>query len=199
VVELVPDFSGNNETPAFLALRRAGVRVVGLKATEGLTWVDKTYAARRRRALLAGLRPLPYHFARPDLHPRQAQGEAEHFVGVVGRRRIRRFGLALDFETLCHDCGAAAMQAWARAFSQRVHQLTGEWPGFYANPSMIEWLRPGKPIGGWLWLADYGRNDGHQHGTVAPAPWRRVRLHQYTSRGRVPGARGDTDLSARFY
>jgi lysozyme len=198
-MRVAPDFYGGNPEPGFLTLRRHGVREVFLKATEGLTWTDSSFVRRRRRAIAAGLRPIPYHFARPDLHPHGARDEARHFVAVVGARKIRRLGLVLDFERECHNCGPMANQAWARAFSQTVHQLTGEWVGFYSNPDIISRLRLATPIGGWLWLAAYGPNDGHHHVVSPPAPWHRIRFHQYTSRGRIAGAVGDVDLSTRYY
>jgi lysozyme len=196
----VPDFSSNNRPePSFLRLRRAGVRVVGLKATEGLTWTDPTFRARRRRAVALGLRPLPYHFARPDLHPQGARDEARHFVSVAGKRAVRRFALALDFEKPNPHLSRASMVAWARAFSQETHRLTGSFPGFYSYTSFVHDLAPSTPIGAFLWLADYGPNDGTRHPVTAPHPWKRIRLHQYTSRGLVDGAHGGIDLSAILY
>ncbi len=96
---IVPDFYEGNAEPSFVRLRLGGVRLVGLKASEGITFVDSTVGARAKRARLAGIRRLFYHFARPDLHPNGAISEADHFVSVVAPMLRANDYVALDFET----------------------------------------------------------------------------------------------------
>jgi len=177
-------------------LRLGGVRLVGLKASEGITFKDRTVDSRAIRARSVGLRRLFYHFARPDLHPNGAITEADHFVGVVHKHLGAKDWLALDFEVRNGKLGGKAHTDWCRAFNHRVQIRTGKWPLFYANPDMIGFLNPFLPIGGGLWLAAYGPNDGRQHPVSAPHPWKHVKLHQYTSQGRIAGATHPTDLSS---
>jgi lysozyme len=192
---LVPDFYEGNAEPSFTRLRLGGVRLVGLKATEGYTFVDATVRARAKRARLAGIRRLFYHFARPDLHPNGAITEADHFLGVVAAMVRKGDYLALDFETRNGKLAGKAHADWARAFNHRVQRRLGKWPLFYANPDMIGFLDQSLPIGGGLWLAAYGPNDGHQHPVRPPHPWQKIKLHQFTSEGTIPGATHPTDLS----
>jgi GH25 family lysozyme M1 (1,4-beta-N-acetylmuramidase) len=193
---IVPDFYEGNAEPSFVRLRFNGVRLVGLKASEGYTFVDSTVKARAKRARNAGLRRLFYHFARPDLHPSGAISEADHFVSVVAPMLRSSDYLALDFETRNGKLAGKAHTDWARAFNHRVQRRTGKWPLFYANPDMIGFLNPAIPIGGGLWLAAYGPNDGKQHAVSAPHPWKHIKLHQFTSQGRITGATHPTDLSS---
>src|SRR5256714_3531030 len=64
----------------------SGERFAIMKATEGVSYVDPTYAHNRQAALAAGMVVAAYHFARPDLHPSEAGGAAEGrpLVGTRG-------------------------------------------------------------------------------------------------------------------
>ncbi len=193
---IVPDFYEGNAEPSFVRLRLGGVRLVGLKASEGMTFVDSTVRARAKRARLAGIRRLFYHFARPDLHPNGAISEADHFVSVVAPMLRANDYVALDFETRNGKLAGKTHTDWARAFNHRVQRRVGKWPLFYSYPDLIGFLNPAIPIGGGLWLAAYGPNDGNQHPVSPPHPWQRIKLHQYTSEGRIAGATHPTDLSS---
>jgi peptidoglycan hydrolase-like protein with peptidoglycan-binding domain len=46
-----------------------------------------------------------------------------------------------------------------------------------------------------LWVAEYGSNNGYDHGVSTTGPWGSWRLHQYTSNGTLPGYAGRLDLS----
>jgi GH25 family lysozyme M1 (1,4-beta-N-acetylmuramidase) len=189
---VVPDFYEGNLEPSFVRLRLAGVRVVGLKASEGYTYVDHRVAGRAARARRLRIRRIFYHFARPDLHPEGAHAEADHFLAVAAPLLRKGDYLALDLE---RGDPSPALIAWCRSFNHRVHDRIGRWPLFYANRDYCNRLRAQSPIGGGLWLADYGPNDGRRHPGPPPAPWKHVKLHQYTSRGSVRGATPPTDLS----
>jgi lysozyme len=189
---ITPDFYEGNGEPSFLRLRLQGVRVVGLKASEGLHFVDTTLAARAKRARRVRLRRIFYHFARPDLHPRTPSDEADHFIAVVHPFLRADDYLALDVEVGEPNKG---LESWCRAFNHRVKMRVDRWPLFYANRDYCERLSLVLPIGGGLWLAEYGPNDGQPHPVTPPHPWTHIKLHQYTSVGRLRGATPPTDLS----
>lgn len=189
---ITPDFYEGNAEPSFLRLRLKGVRIVGLKASEGLHFVDSTVAARAARARRAGLRRIFYHFARADLHPRSPGEEADHFLSVVHPLLRDSDYLALDVEVGEPN---KALESWCRAFNHRVKSRAGRWPLFYANRDYCKRLALTLPIGGGLWLAEYGPNDGQPHPVTPPHPWQNIKLHQYTSVGRISGATPPTDLS----
>lgn len=191
---IVADLSNNNHEPNWARLKRSGVAGVWLKASEGRTFVDKTFALRASRARNAGLRVGAYHFARPDANPGRdgAIFEAMHFASIVraiGRRDLRP---VLDLE---HGAADPDYVRWARDWNQLTRCLLGVLPLFYSYSHYIAGLRIGSPIGSGLWLASYGPNDGARHPFQIPKPWKQIAAHQYTSNGRIEGAAGRIDLS----
>jgi len=189
---LIADVSNVNGRVNFAALRKAGVKAVWLKATEGLTFNDRDYHAFRKAANKAGLRVGAYHFAHPENHT--AVAEAGHFAKVIGRPHRTDLRPVLDFETFA-DVKPEALDFWARRFNQVVKEDIGVVPVFYSYPDFIHNLRPNKPIGNGLWLASYSKNDGKDHPFEVPAPWKRVVAHQFTSNWHVAGHDGTIDLS----
>jgi lysozyme len=191
---LVVDLSNNNErqVPAD-AFQRVTQHVHGLylKATEGANFVDRDYGRWRALAHNAGIYVGAYHFARPGHNPGDhgAEQEAKHFLGVIGELGDRDLKPALDLEVE----EISTVTAWARRFCQTVHQALGRY--FYSYPYYIEHLHAETPIGDGLWLASFGRNDGKEHPYVAPKPWHKVQLHQFSSRATVAGLVGTVDLS----
>jgi lysozyme len=179
----------------YRAVKKSGVKVVWIKATEGLTWNAKLYLEHRANALKAGLRVGAYHFARPDLHPWDPEGEARHFFAVTGVPGPKDLKPILDFETWSPDLTVDQEVAWARAFNREYQKRARIFPAFYTYLSMAQSLKAASPIGNGLWLAAYGANDGTRPKVDAPAPWKKWIAHQYTSNGEVPGVKGRCDVS----
>src|SRR5207253_5950981 len=160
----------------------AGPQYVFLKATEGLTFVDKRFASHRSEARAAGLRVGFYHFARPDLHPHGATAEAAHFAHVVGTIAPDELRPVLDHEKAA-SISPAEMTAWAGTFLAEVERLTGVRPILYSYPDFIAThMGRAHSLGGYpLWLASYGPNDGREHAFAIPSPaWKSAVVHQYS-------------------
>ena len=90
-----------------------------------------------------------YHFARPDATANDAVNEADHFVSTA------RFGVgdlipALDLED-AGGLGVTALQAWVRAWLDRVTARIGIRPMIYVSPAF--WT---KYLGGSRAIADAG-------------------------------------------
>jgi lysozyme len=198
-VTLFVDLSNNNAgEPNWRELKRH-VDGVMLKVSEGATFADRTFKPRRDRARAAGLRVGGYHFARPsmsDAPTRDAVLEARHFSSLVLELGRRDYVPALDMESLS-SLSRDVQVMWARAFSQEIRRRLGRYPLFYSYPAFITGLLPddAKPIGGGLWLAAYGRNDGKPYPFRVPKPWKKAVAHQFTSQGRVAGVTGLVDVS----
>lgn len=190
------DLSNNNGDPLdFAAVRRAGAFGVWLKVSEGRTFTDPTFQSRARAARRAGLRVGGYHFARPVVG--LAGAEAGYFVerlGGVGRRDLHP---VLDLEVNDNRLSSAQLREWVRTFELHVHKLTGARCLLYSSPGYLTPLAWPRTLGtgAGLWLADYGVNDGRDHGATAPAPWRGFAAHQFTSVATWPGVNGHVDLS----
>lgn len=187
---LVVDLSNVNGSVNFKALKEAGVKGVWVKATEGLTFNDGVFQARRADAKKYGLHFGAYHFARPDRNAPEA--EADHFVKIVKKIGTTDFKPVLDFETTTNRVN---LEKWARAFNGVVTKKLGVIPVFYSYPSFIGDMRLTRTIGNGLWLASYSRNDGVEHPFTIPAPWKHVVAHQFTSNWHVVGHNGPLDAS----
>jgi lysozyme len=192
---LLCDLSNNNPSPIdFGQVKRHGVYGVWHKVSEGLHFSDPDWHGRADAARMVGLHVGGYHFARPKLGT--AHAEADYFVfhlGKIGRRDLHP---VLDLED-DGSLGSAALHGWARGFLEHVHRRTGIRALTYSGPSFIterHWAETfGTGCG--LWLAEYGPNDGSDHGAHVPKPWRKIVAHQFTSVGTVPGVHGHVDLS----
>ena len=172
----------------------SGTRFAFLKATDGRTYVDPTYATNRAGAALAGVVVGAYHFARPDHGANDAQIEADHFVDnatpVTGDLLP-----VLDLETtggLTPDELTAWMLAWLGEVTLRL----GVRPIVYTSP--IGWANrtadttaiadAGYTV---LWIAHWGvatptvpANDWQGNGWT---------FWQYSDCGHVSGIGGCVD------
>jgi GH25 family lysozyme M1 (1,4-beta-N-acetylmuramidase) len=160
-----------------------------LQATEGTTYIDKTFSAHYTGATKAGLIRGGYHFAHPGANP--AAAEAEYFIkhgGGWSKDGITLPGM-LDLEdesghAHCWGLSHSAMVAWIKSFSDTYHSKTGRYPMLYTNPSW--WSdctgnskafvntnplvlaryasSPGTIPGGWPWQTIWQNSDSYKYG-----------------------------------
>lgn len=74
---------------------------------------------------------------------------------------------------------------WAKRWLDRFTEKSGVKPVIYMNTSTVrsyDWSSVANADYG-LWLADYGSNDGYDHGVPDLPYWKIVCCHQYTSLG----------------
>ena len=89
---VIIDLSHHNPEPDWPTLKASGVVGVILKATEGTSYVDPTFAGRRDRALRAGLAVASYHYQKPGNVGQQML----HYLDVVAPGRGER--VVVDYE-----------------------------------------------------------------------------------------------------
>lgn len=176
----VSDYQGLVDWPKVIASGRAG----GIcKATEGTSYVAKTFA--RSWKTLAGLGAVrgAYHFARPGQGSPEAQ--AEHFLATV------RTWTPTDLLVLDLEDGTGKLDAFALAFLGRIEYLTGIVPWFYSYSPFIRAHITDKRLARYpLWLAAYTSK-----APVAPPPWSVWQLWQHTDKAKIPGISGACDES----
>lgn len=157
------------------------------KATEGVDYVNPTFARNWYSIKDNGLYRAAYHFARP--WNTSARAEAEFFFGTVEGQGLEPGDiLALDFE----PDGGGDFGPWCVEFLQRVEELAGCKPIFYTAKGYIDAFNLASyPVLGeyGLWLASWGRSTM----PPAPAPWQFVAFWQYSSTESVPGIPGEVD------
>lgn len=146
------------------------------KATEGCGYVDPTCDAKYQMNKAAGKLLGVYHYARPDLG-NSAEAEAEFFVNNI-KGYIKEAILVLDWESANKwDTG------WAKRWLDKVKELTGVKPVIYMSSSVTFAYDWSAVVAGdyGLWVANYGNNDGTNHGCPKVGYWGVIAMHQYTS------------------
>lgn len=164
------------------AAKAAGVAYAWLKASEGTTWIDPTFATNARGAADAGVLWGGYHYFRNGIDP---AAQAAHFARVMLSAGVAPTLLpACDLEDQIGD----VREADVRAFVEAVAADAGGAVIYTGAP----WWRRNIGAGAtWaadypLWIARYGVNDPAAAPVepAVPAPWDGWTVHQYTSRGR---------------
>lgn len=172
MINSVIDISHHNKISSFQKVQQAGILGVIHKATQGITYVDPTFAGNRKKAEQVGLLVGAYHFGVAG----DAIAQAEHFISVAGEKTL----LVLDFEA--NPQGHDMSLEEAEHFVHHIKQLSGRYPGIYSghtikealaksgitNPDQTELSRC------WLWIAQYSK------APLLPKIWTQWTLWQYT-------------------
>lgn len=150
------------------AVAHGGTVAVIHKASQGLSNVDATYAMRRVKATHAGLLWGAYHFADGTDGAKQA----DHYLAAAQPEPGDL--MALDLEH--NPNGPTVTLSQARAFVQRILQLTGRRPWIYGSDVVKDFAgKNGDSVLSQcpLWIARYG------HAPVVPPGWKQWTLWQY--------------------
>jgi GH25 family lysozyme M1 (1,4-beta-N-acetylmuramidase) len=187
------DVSAWQRSISWKAVKDARVEFAFVKATEGTGYVNPTYERDRVAARRQGVSVGAYHFARPDADDGPL-AEADHFLEVAAPEPGDLLPV-LDFEH--PGLGPRQLARWARLWLERIEKRIGQPPILYTYTSF--WTSTVGNAAGFsrypLWLANYGPNDGKVHPVRRVGDWPSVAVHQYTSRGRIPGHDGHLDLN----
>ncbi|TMH30145.1 MAG: muramidase [Betaproteobacteria bacterium] len=172
-INVIVDLSHHNQKVDFAKMKADGIVGVIHKATQGLTYGDKTYASRRRAASEAGLLWGAYHFGVGG----DGSDQADFFLNTVQPDDDTL--LVLDYEANLSGPTMALDQACE--FVEHVAEVTGRWPGFYSGHLIKEQLggvmTPDARLSNcFLWLAQY---NGPKPLGVPPT-FRTWTLWQYT-------------------
>lgn len=129
--------------------------MVGILATDGLSFVSPTYAEQAAHAHGAGLRVWHYHFCRPESDP-QAHGEMAHFWRTVRPHYQPGDRLVLDVERNAPG-GIADLITYVRACDSRLHRISGIAECCYMPDSLFRACGPAlQIISGEFWIASWG-------------------------------------------
>ena len=175
VANAVADISHHNGNVNLKKAADSGLIGLIQKATQGESYVDRTFARNRKAALDAGLLFGAYHFGTGA----NGVSQAMHFLDTV--QPDKKTVVALDFED--NPTGTSMSLEEARAFCVHVHIELKRWPVFYSGHTIKRAL--GTSVDPVLkncpfWLAQYGPTP------VVPPCWRTWTLWQYTDGGVGP-------------
>jgi len=169
-VNAVIDLSHWNTVTSFVAIKADGIAGVVHKATQGMTYVDPTYAQRQIKATVAGLRWGAYHFGTGD----DPIAQVDHFLSTV--KPDTHTLLALDLES--NPNGLSMSRANAEQFVTEVHRRLGRWPILYTGAWYVRNIMFANTITALsncpLWIASYIPQPD------IPPQWTTWKLWQYT-------------------
>jgi len=162
------DMSHWQGTPDLAAAKEAGFSAVILKATQGATVTDQTFAANLANATENGFLTGAYHFGEPG----DGSAQADFFLSVANP--TAQMLVALDYER--GSAGTMAIQS-AVDFVTRINTQLGRWPVLYGGSDLKQQLAgQANPVlsNCPLWLAEYGAN------AVLPPGWANWTLWQFS-------------------
>lgn len=172
-----------------------------IKATEGVGFTDPQFYNFINQALSLDKKIGVYHFARPYAQAfNTPQSEADWFVRTV-QQYVGRVMLILDWEA-----ERKFDVLWAKAWLDRVYELTGVRPVFYSYESCVnqyDWSPVAKDYA--LWVArylDYAPDYNYDMSLAGQKPsvkwWSEYIMWQWTSSGRLNGWSDNLDCDI-FY
>lgn len=169
------------------AVAGSGKSFAIMKATEGTSYVDDTFAANWSGSASAGMIRGAYHYFHPSVDP---VAQANRFADIMGPLSSGDLPPMLDLEDADRLSPAQVAQS-TRRFLETLEARTGRRPmiytGFYFWRDQV-----GDPPGfsGYpLVMAAYVSGC-----PMVPPSWGSFTMWQYTSSGRVPGIAGNVDL-----
>ncbi|MGV9383840.1 glycoside hydrolase family 25 protein [Nonomuraea sp. NPDC003707] len=144
-----------------------------IKATEGTSFRDASFARHWRELGKKGIVRGAYHYGHPRNNP---IAEAEHFLSVVNSQPAKAGDLlVLDLET-ANGRSVAEVNAWAKTWLSYVKDKTGITPMFYSGWNFAN--KYGKGLSEYpLWVAHYSKAKG---AISPPADWKSWAIHQYS-------------------
>lgn len=172
-----------------------------VKATGGNYYVNPYFKQQADAALSRGKKLGLYHYAH-ESGTNSATQEARHFVNNI-QPYVGHAVLFLDFEE--NRSAYYNDKAWVREFCTTVKNLTGVSCQIYASASWAQSKINGvwTELNVWLWEASWPAGDPVFNGysptnTYWFSPAQGMRIHQYTSNGRLTGYSNRLDMNA-FY
>ena len=179
MINAVIDLSHHNQVTSFEQVKNAGILAVILKATQGTTYVDPTFATNRALAQKAGLLVGAYHFGIAG----DVDAQAQNLLNVAGTDSL----LVLDYEN--NPQGQSMSLLEAEQFVSHIKAVTGRYPGLYSGNTIKQALATAGITSPsqtelsqcWFWLSQYGNVP------TLPKIWSQWTLWQYTDGAQGPG------------
>lgn len=169
----------------FQEVKRAGIRFVYMKASEGVSYIDPDFERNYREARKAWLKIGFYHYVTAGSEE-EARAQARHFADVIWGK-VYHGCPVMDFESF-DSLTKDQINDVSTAFLQELREVTGKRVAIYSDANNATNTFDARLAVYPLWIADYGvaRPDMRNH-------WKRWAGWQYTDAGRVEGIRGRVD------
>lgn len=179
------DVSHWNGTVDWKKVTADGVKFVFLKASEGTSFVDKTFKTNAVNARANGIHVGAYHYAKFG-SVAEAKAEVQHFLKTVAGVNLT-YPLVLDLEENKKKASKSVLTDAAIAFLDAIEKA-GYFAMIYAGKHFFETALDEKRLKPYaLWIARYNSFLGRDAG-----------IWQYTETGRVNGISGNVDMNWSF-
>lgn len=170
-------------------LKALGVQFAFLKASEGLSVVDREFSRNWQASEKAGILRGAYHFFRPLSDPYM---QANIFLKTVESELGYPADLPAVLDLEVGQADPNLLIDGALRWLGVIQKATGKVPIIYASPSFIKEIGSPNMFGGFiLWLAEYGVEEPR-----VPKPWTNWNkaFWQYTENGTFTGINDKFDL-----
>lgn len=172
-------------------VKASGITFAFIKASEGKSYRDKRFIDNVEGSSTAGLLIGPYHFLNAQTQE-DARLEARNFAAAIqSAGGIMRFTLPLvmDYENNPGGLSPEQITKVALVFLQEIERLTSRRPIIYTGNSFA--ANFSSALSSYkLWIARYSSKVPSD----VPA-WKRWHFWQYSSKGSVPGIKGNVDMN----
>lgn len=169
----------------FSKVANDGIKIVYIKATQGVGYVSPTFETSYKSAKENGLKVGVYHYVTAR-SVEQAEKEADFFASKISGKEID-CKLAMDFE----EFGKLTKQeinAIGLAFIKRLEEITKKPVIVYSNTYTARTIWEGEILNYPLWVAQYGVSNPTNNGK-----WNNYVGWQYTDMGKINGINGYVD------
>ena len=163
----------------FEEVKQAGIEVVYIKSSEGITEIDPMFETYYEQAQAAGMRIGFYHYV-TAITVEEARQEASFFVSLIeGKSYDCR--LAMDYEQF-FGLDNLEINEVGLAFLEEVERLSGESVVVYSDASNATNIWDENIASYPLWIAEYGVETPSDNGK-----WNEWIGFQYSDSGRIAG------------
>lgn len=169
----------------FEEVKRAGIRLVYIKASEGETYIDPEFERNYREAERAELKIGFYHYLTART-VEEGREQARHFADVIKNKRYQGCPV-MDFESF-GNLSTEEINLISVAFLQELQELTRKRVAVYSDASNAANVFGARLAVYPLWIAQYGVSKPDMNN-----PWKTWSGWQYTDNGRVSGISGSVD------
>lgn len=160
------------------------VSFVFIKATEGVSMVDKDFKRNWQDAGRSGLRRGAYHFFRSS---KDGEAQARLFIKTVGDLRFKDLPPVLDIETIHRGGSMKKLNEDALKWLETIEGHYGKKPIVYTGSSFArDWLSKRITDNYPVWIAHYEKDRPDFDGWT---------FWQFTDKAVVKGVPGPVDLS----
>jgi len=166
------DLSSTNRSVNLAVAKQAGIAAVIIKASQGLTRVDSSFAAFREQAEASNLLQGAYHFGTAG----DPLEQADHFLAASDPDENTL--LALDLESNTFHPNQSMSLFEAETFVRRIFERIGRLPVIYTSAEYLNHIAPPGTVSQLnrcsLWVASY------TNAPVVPHLWATWVLWQFT-------------------